>query len=71
MSRAELIAAYRSAEANCNLEGMDPSGDAVYEAAKARVLAGEMTPEEGLQWLVEQSRLDARRLERALAGSAA
>lgn len=34
---------YRRSEANCRLEGFDPSHDAFYQAFKARVIAGELT----------------------------
>lgn len=34
---------YRRSEANCRLEGFDPSGDAFYQQVKARVIAGDLT----------------------------
>ena len=42
-------------EASFRIEGMDPSGDAVYEQAKAAVLAGETTPKQALEFAVEQT----------------
>lgn len=57
----EVAAAYREAEASSRLEGMDSSSDPVYQAAKARVIAGEMTPEAMLQAMVEFSKQEAKR----------
>jgi hypothetical protein len=34
---------------------MDPSGDAIYEMAKAKVLRGEMTPQEAHSFVVQQT----------------
>jgi len=42
----ELQDAYREAEASLRLEGLDPSGDPVYEAVKARVIAGKLSLDE-------------------------
>ena len=73
MHSAEIVAkAYREAEASSRLEGMDPCNDAVYQAAKARVIAGEMTPEAMLQAMVDYSRQEAERAgKHVLTGSAA
>ena len=42
-------------EASFRIEGMDPSGDAIYQSAKARVLTGAMTPQQALAYVTEQS----------------
>jgi hypothetical protein len=44
-------------EASFRVEGMDPSEDPVYQSAKAKVLAGEMTPKQALTYVIEQSAL--------------
>ena len=46
---------FLSIESSFRIEGMDPSGDAIYETAKAKILAGEMTPKQALAYVVEQS----------------
>jgi len=45
----------RQAEASCLLEGLDSSGDAFYQAVKARVLAGEIDGAEMMRLLMEDS----------------
>jgi hypothetical protein len=47
---------FSAIESSFRIEGMDPSGDPVYEEVKARVLAGEMTPKQALAHLVAYSR---------------
>ena len=47
---------FSTIESSFRIEGMDPSGDPVYEDVKARVLAGEMTPKQALAQLVNSSR---------------
>jgi hypothetical protein len=42
-------------EASFRLEGMDPSGDPIYEAAKAAVLSGEMTLDEAIEFAMQGS----------------
>jgi hypothetical protein len=46
---------FSTIEASFRIEGMDPSGDAIYEKAKAKVLAGEMTPQEAHSFVVQQT----------------
>ncbi|AVY98174.1 addiction module antidote protein, HigA family [Lelliottia sp. WB101] len=41
------IEGFRKAEASLRLEGMDPSGTALYESIKARIISGELTYEQG------------------------
>ncbi|HEY3990749.1 MAG TPA: hypothetical protein VGM02_15710 [Acidobacteriaceae bacterium] len=52
---------FAAIESSFRIEGMDPSGDAIYEQAKASVLAGRMTPKQALSFAVEHS-LPAQRL---------
>ncbi len=47
---------FSTIESSFRLEGMNPSGDAIYEYAKAAVLDGTMTPEQALVYVAEQSR---------------
>jgi hypothetical protein len=47
---------FRQAEASCLLEGLDSSGDAYYQALKARVIAGEIDGEEMMRLLMEDSK---------------
>jgi len=51
---------FSTIESSFRIEGMDPSGDPVYEEVKARVLAGEMTPKQALAQLVAYSRSSRR-----------
>jgi hypothetical protein len=46
---------FSTVEASFRIEGMDPAGDAIYEAAKAKVLAGEMTPQGAHSFVVQQT----------------
>lgn len=46
---------FSTIEASFRIEGMDPSGDPVYQQAKARVLAGDFTPKQALSFVVQQS----------------
>jgi len=46
---------FSAIEASFRIEGMDPSGDAIYEKAKAKVMAGEMTPQEAHSFVVQQT----------------
>jgi hypothetical protein len=46
---------FSTIEASFRIEGMDPSGDAIYEKAKAKVLAGDMTPQEAHSFVVQQT----------------
>ena len=46
-ARQLRINGFRKAEASLRLEGMDPSGTPLYESVKARIIAGEMTYDEG------------------------
>jgi hypothetical protein len=46
---------FSTIEASFRIEGMDPSGDAIYETAKAKVLSGEMTPQEAHSFVVKQT----------------
>jgi hypothetical protein len=46
---------FSAIESSFRIENMDPSGDEIYEEAKARVLAGELTPKQALASVVEQS----------------
>jgi hypothetical protein len=53
-------------ESSFRIEGMDPSGDAIYEKAKAQVLSGDLTPKQALSFVVQRSA--SRRSKVALAG---
>lgn len=44
---------FSTIEASFRIEGMDPSGDAIYEAAKERVLSGSLTPKEAVAFVVK------------------
>jgi hypothetical protein len=46
---------FSTIEASFRIEGMDPSGDAIYETAKAKVLSGEMTPQEAHSFVVRET----------------
>lgn len=46
---------FSAIEASFRIEGMDPSGDVIYEVAKAKVLRGEMTPQEAHSFVVQQT----------------
>jgi hypothetical protein len=46
---------FAAIESSFRIEGMDPSGDPVYEAAKARVLAGAETPKQALAFAIKRS----------------
>lgn len=48
MSENEIRArGFKKAEASLKLEGMDPSGTPLYESIKKRVVAGEISYEQG------------------------
>ncbi len=47
---------FREAEASCLLEGLDGRGDALYQALKARAIAGEIGGEEMMRLLMEDSK---------------
>lgn len=51
---------FSTVESSFRIEGMDPSGDDLYESAKASILAGEMTPKQALANIVEQSAARSR-----------
>jgi hypothetical protein len=42
-------------ESSFRVEGMDPSGDAIYETAKNGILSGELTPKQALSFVVQRS----------------
>jgi hypothetical protein len=46
---------FAAIESSFRIEGMDPSGDLIYEAAKAGVLSGRMTPRQALSFAVQRS----------------
>ena len=46
---------FSTIEASFRIEGMDPSGDAIYEMVKAKVLDGEITPREAHSLVVQQT----------------
>jgi hypothetical protein len=46
---------FSTIESSFRIEGMDPSGDPVYQQAKAKVLAGDLTPKQALSFVVQQS----------------
>jgi hypothetical protein len=46
---------FSAIEASFRIEGMDPSGDPLYEQAKELVLTGEMTPRQALEFVVLRS----------------
>ena len=45
----QVATAYADAEASLRLEGVDPAGDPFYDSLKARVVAGEVTPDQARQ----------------------
>lgn len=53
---------FSTIESSFRIEGMDPSGDAIYRTAKARVLAGSMTPKQALKFVVQRSRSSQRKV---------
>ncbi|MFY9746188.1 MAG: antitoxin VbhA family protein [Acidobacteriaceae bacterium] len=55
VQRKQYQRRFSTIEASFRIEGMDPSGDALYETAKAKVLSGEMTPEEAHAFVVRQT----------------
>ena len=58
---------FSTIESSFRIEGMDPSGDEIYEKAKAQVLSGELTPKEALSFVVENSRKSRRKVAYATA----
>jgi hypothetical protein len=60
---------YRRSEANCRLEGFDPSGDVFYQEVKARVMAGELTITEASDLLTENTLQKANQDALALAAT--
>jgi hypothetical protein len=46
---------FSTIESSFRVEGMDPSGDAIYETAKAGILSGELTPKQALSLVVQRS----------------
>ncbi|MEN5023202.1 antitoxin VbhA family protein [Pantoea agglomerans] len=53
MSQRHLLSrGFKKAEASLKLEGMDPSGTPLYESVKKRLLAGEITFEQGREEIV-------------------
>jgi len=71
MSEEQVRAEYfRRAEASCLLEGLDSSGDDLYQRLKAKVISGELDGGEMMRLLMEDSKLKASRLrpELAIAG---
>jgi hypothetical protein len=55
VQRQRYLKRFSAIEASFRIEGMDPSGDSIYEKAKAKVLAGEMTPQEAHSFVVQQT----------------
>lgn len=53
--RAQYEKRLAAIESSFRLEGMDPSGDPVYEAAKSRLLSGDVTPKQALDFAVRRS----------------
>jgi hypothetical protein len=53
--KAKYEKRFAAIESSFRIEGMDPSGDRVYETAKAAVLSGEMTPKQALAFAVQRS----------------
>jgi hypothetical protein len=53
--KAQYEKRFAAIESSFRIEGMDPSGDRLYEAAKAAVLSGEMTPKQALAFAVKRS----------------
>jgi hypothetical protein len=53
--KAKYEKRFAAIESSFRIEGMDPSGDCVYETAKTAVLSGEMTPKQALAFAVQRS----------------
>jgi hypothetical protein len=53
---------FATVESSFRIEGMDPSGDAIYESAKEQILNGSMTPEQALAYAVEQTHATQRKV---------
>ncbi len=53
MTPLECAEAFREAEVNLWLEGLDPRGQEPYESVKARVIAGDITAAEGKAELIQ------------------
>jgi hypothetical protein len=51
---------FRQAEASLLLEGMDSSKDEFYQAAKARVIAGEISIDEMMRLMIEDCKLRSK-----------
>lgn len=60
MIDSERAEAFRQAEASLHLEGLNPAGDAHYEAVKARVIVGEISFAEGKAEIIAHHRQHAR-----------
>jgi len=61
MSNSEVRArGFRKAEASLKLEGMDPSGTPRYEDIKKRIIAGEISYEQGKAEIFEYHSRRAR-----------
>jgi hypothetical protein len=59
--KARYLKRFAAIESSFRIEGMDPSGDQIYNAAKAGVLSGRMTPQQALRFAVQRS-IPAREL---------
>ncbi len=57
---------FASVESSFRIEGMDPSDDPIYRRAKEAILAGTMTPDQALTYVVQETEM----LHRAMAEAA-
>jgi hypothetical protein len=46
---------FSTIESSFRIEGMDPTGDAIYQKAKAQVLCGNLTPKQAVKFVVQGS----------------
>lgn len=53
--KERLETRFSAIEASFQIEGLDPSHDDLYAQAKAQVLAGKVTAEEALAFVVDQT----------------
>jgi hypothetical protein len=53
--KQQYLERFATIESSFRVEGMDPSGLPAYEEAKARILSGELTPEQAVELVCERT----------------
>jgi hypothetical protein len=56
IQKERFLKRFAAIESSFRIEGMDPAGDPIYEKAKRAVLAGELTPKQALDIVVQWNR---------------